>query len=78
MFNNFFSENRVVYGLMWKNTAEPGKPQMTIWKYGYKHKLRICNTYFLPTETMVRKCGSMINYTFIACLVHTQFSTQYP
>jgi len=59
MFNNFFSENRVVYGLMWKNTAEPGKPQMTIWKYGYKHKLRICNTYFLPTETMVRKCGSM-------------------
>jgi hypothetical protein len=29
MFNNF-SENRTVYEIMWKNTAEPRRPQMTI------------------------------------------------
>jgi len=32
MFSNFFVfENRAVYELMRLNTAEPGKPQMTIW-----------------------------------------------
>ena len=30
MFNNFFSENRVVYEIMWKNAVEPERPQMTI------------------------------------------------
>jgi hypothetical protein len=28
----FFFDNRAVYGLMWKNTAKPEKPQMTIWR----------------------------------------------
>jgi hypothetical protein len=33
MFNNFFFlENRVVYETMWENTAEPVRPQMTIWR----------------------------------------------
>jgi hypothetical protein len=30
MFNNFF--NRAVYEIMWKNIAEPERPQMTIWR----------------------------------------------
>ena len=25
----FFLENRAVYEIMWKNTVEPGRPQMT-------------------------------------------------
>jgi len=30
-FNNFFSpENRAVYDLMWKNMAQPDRPQMTV------------------------------------------------
>jgi hypothetical protein len=30
MFNNFFfSENRTVYEIMWKNFVERGRPQMT-------------------------------------------------
>jgi len=33
MFNNFFPENRVVYEVMWKNTVERGRQQMTI-EYG--------------------------------------------
>jgi len=28
--HNFFFENRTVYEIMWKNTAEPNRPQMTI------------------------------------------------
>jgi hypothetical protein len=32
-FNNlFFRENRAVYEIMWKNTVDPGWPQMTIWR----------------------------------------------
>jgi len=30
MFNNFFSENRAVYEIKWKNTVESERPQMTI------------------------------------------------
>jgi hypothetical protein len=26
-----FFENRVVYGVIWKNTVDPCRPQMTIW-----------------------------------------------
>jgi len=29
MFNNIFS-NIALYGIMWKNIVEPGRPQMTI------------------------------------------------
>jgi len=33
MFNNFFfSENRAVYEIMWKNVVERGRSQMTIWR----------------------------------------------
>jgi hypothetical protein len=30
MFSNLFLENRVVYEIMWKNTVQPDRPQMTI------------------------------------------------
>jgi hypothetical protein len=32
VFSNFYSENRVVYENMWKNTAEWGSTQMAIWR----------------------------------------------
>ena len=28
----FFFENRAVYGIMWENTVEPERPQVTIWR----------------------------------------------
>jgi len=31
LFNNFF-ENRAVVEIMWKNTADSERPQMTIWR----------------------------------------------
>jgi hypothetical protein len=30
--NNFFFESPAVYEIKWKNLADPGKPQMTIWR----------------------------------------------
>jgi hypothetical protein len=30
IFSNFFFENRCVYGIMWKNTVDLGRPQMTV------------------------------------------------
>ena len=30
MANNFFSENRALYEIMWKNMVEPNGPQVTI------------------------------------------------
>jgi hypothetical protein len=32
MFNNFLPENRAVYEIILKNTIDPGKPQMTMWR----------------------------------------------
>ena len=32
MLNNFFFEILSVYEIMWKNVAEPYRPQMTIWR----------------------------------------------
>jgi len=32
MFNNFLSENQAVYEIMWKNTVQPDRPQMTTWR----------------------------------------------
>jgi len=31
MFNNYFSENRAIYEIMWKNMVEPDRPEMTVW-----------------------------------------------
>ena len=32
MLNNFFSENRAVYEIMWINVVEPELSKMTIWR----------------------------------------------
>ena len=36
-----FPENSALYE-MWKNTVEPGRPQMTIW--------RMCNAHWVPSD----------------------------
>ena len=32
MFNSFFLEIPAIYEIMWKNTVEPDRPHMTIWR----------------------------------------------
>ena len=73
MFDNFFfPQNRAVYEIMWKNSVEPDRPQMTIkpraWSLhaldqGYRHTLRICNTAF-PRPQRLRERASML-YLYI-------------
>jgi hypothetical protein len=56
----FFFENRAVYEIMWKNTVERGRPQITIWRMRIAcwiskviNTLRLCNTHCFSTSTMV-------------------------
>jgi hypothetical protein len=53
-----FLKNRTIYETMWKNTAEPESPQMTIWRKRIAccitkatDTLRICNTSFATTSS---------------------------
>ena len=32
VFSNFFFENHSFCEIMWKNTVQPGRPQMTVWR----------------------------------------------
>ena len=32
MYSSFFSENRAVYEVMWKNIVQPPRPQMGLWR----------------------------------------------
>ena len=64
MFSNFFFfENLSVYEVTWKNTVEPGRPHMTVWRMligmldpkGYRYTLRIRNTYCLSITAKVAR-----------------------
>jgi hypothetical protein len=55
-----FFGNIAVYETMWKYTIQPDSPHDSIAEahymlntYGYKHKLRICNSYCFSTATTV-------------------------
>jgi len=78
MFNNFlFFENRGFYEIMWKNTVEPDRPQMIIW--------RMCTACWIPKATntlseyvilivfplqqWLHEHASVLRHTYIACLV---------
>jgi len=71
VFSKFF-ENRTVYEIMWKNIIERSKPQMTMQRMhihaGYKHTLRICNTYCSSATTIVSR--TRLNVTlYVHCLL---------
>ena len=74
--SNIFFENRAVYEIMWKNTVEPDRPQMAIWRMRIAcwipkatNTLSICNTYCSSPATMV--APSRLNVTlYERCLVH--------
>jgi len=61
VFSNFFSENRAVYEIMWKNMVEPDRPQI-IWRMRFaclvtkaanKHSEYI--THCFSTATLVTR-----------------------
>jgi len=78
----FYPENLSIFKIVWKNIVKRGRPQMT--QYGacalhagllklhthtHTHTLRICNTCYFSTATMVKRTPLTLHYTHIACLV---------
>jgi hypothetical protein len=78
VFNNFFFlslENRAVYEIMWKNTVETVRPQMTwrisiacwIPKATNTHSQYVILTAF-QLQQWLHERTSMLRYIYIACL----------
>jgi hypothetical protein len=75
MFNNFFFEQRVVYGIIWKNIAELGRPHMIYgacaFHAGYRglqtQTFGILNTFLFSTAAMVARMRLKV-YVILHCL----------
>ena len=70
-----FFWNRSVCDIMWKNTVEPGRPQMTIWlmciacwtsKATDTHSEYVTLTVFL-LQVWLYERASVLRYTFVDC-----------
>jgi hypothetical protein len=71
VFNNFFFENRAVYG-----EVQPGRPQIIIWGMRIAcwiskatNTLRICNTAF-PLQHWLHESASMLRYMYTVLFFH--------
>jgi hypothetical protein len=61
---------------MWKNTVEPGRPQMTIWRMRIAYWIpQATNTHSeyvtlsaFPLQQWLHERASMFHYTDIACV----------
>jgi len=78
MFNNVFDfEIRAVYGKMWKNIVEQGRPQMTIWRTRMACWIpKATNTQTecvilsaFPLQQWLHERASVLRYTYFACVV---------
>jgi len=77
---NFFFENRAVYETMWKNTVEPGRPQMALCRMhiacwipkATKTHSEYVILIALPLQQWLHERTSMLSYTYIHCLVKLQ------
>ena len=76
MFSNFFSENRAVYEIMWKNTTQRDRPQTTIRRMRIVcWKTKATNTHsgyviliIFPLQQWLQKRASVLRYMYMACL----------
>jgi len=76
-FSNFFSENRAVYEIMWKNIVEPGRPQMAIRRMRITCRIpnatNTCSEYVMltafPSQQWLQEHSLILRYTDIASLV---------
>jgi hypothetical protein len=72
MFNNICFETRAVYEIMWKNTVDSDKPQMTIWFMHaacWIHKATDTQlehvTYYFSTATVVARTRLGVKLTIL-------------
>jgi len=77
MFTNFFKKkNFTFYEIMWKNTVQPGRPQMT-WRmyiaYWIPTATNTHSEYVIfiafPLQQWLHERASVLRYTYIASLV---------
>jgi len=76
----FFPENCAVCEIMWENTVQPDRPQMTIWlriacwipKATDTHSEYVIRTVF-PLQQRLHERASILRYTYIACLAMSIF-----
>jgi hypothetical protein len=79
VFSNVFFEIRAVYEILWKNTVERGRPQMTVWRMRIAcwttkaTHTRNCNTYCFSLQQLLHERAPTLSYTDIASLVKLQF-----
>jgi len=77
MFNNLVFEKRVVYEIMWKSIAEPGRPQMTTWRMRiacWIPKATNTNSEYailiaFLMQQWLHERASMLRFTYIACVI---------
>ena len=75
MFDNFFSENQGIYEVMWKNTVQPNRPQITIWRIrmacwmlkGTNAHSEYTILIAFPLQQWLHEGASMLLYTYLHC-----------
>jgi hypothetical protein len=80
-----FFENRAVDETMWKNTVDPRRPQMTIWRKRIPCWIpKATNTHSeyviliaFPLQQRLYERASMLRYMFVACLAPAILPMQY-
>ena len=68
----FCFKNRAVYEILWKNTVEPNRLQMTIWSIHIACWILNTQNVILiafPLKQCLYECASILCYTYSACLV---------
>jgi len=72
-------EKRAVYEIMWENTVEWGRAQMTIWRMRVACWITkvthtyTCSEYVIitafPLQQWLDECASLLRFTYIDCPV---------
>jgi len=76
-----FFENHAVYDIKWKNSVEPDRPQMTLWRMRLACWItKATNTHSdyvilvtIPLQQWLHERDSMLHFTYIPCLVIDQY-----
>ena len=65
----FFFENSAFYDIKWKNTAELGRRQMTIWRMRIARWIPKVTTTHSEYVILTVFRASVLNYTYISCVL---------
>ena len=81
----FFFKNRAIYEIMWKNTVEWGRLQMTIWRMHIacwiptttNTRTEYVTLMDFPLQQWLHGRTSVLYYMYVACLVVTEMKSVY-